>query len=323
SSHAKVFYSDNGSTAVEVALKMAIQFWNNQGTPKTKIIAFKNAYHGDTFGAMSVSGRSIFTRVFENFLFEVVFIDLPNPKNIEGIITFLTGIIQDCAAFIFEPLLLGSVGLMMYPSESLDQLIEFCQKMGIITIADEVLTGFGRTGKNFACEYLQHQPDISCFSKGLTGGTMALGVTTCNKKVYNAFYSADKTKTLFHGHSFTANPIACASALASLDLFLKEDCQLNIQRISHSHLGFSQKLTGNNKIKNIRQLGTVVAFDVITSYDDSYINPIRDLMYKFFIDRKIIIRPLGNTIYLMPPYCISDEQLQSAYTVIEDFLASI
>ncbi|MDQ4140135.1 MAG: aminotransferase class III-fold pyridoxal phosphate-dependent enzyme, partial [Bacteroidota bacterium] len=183
----RVFYSDNGSTAVEVALKMAIQFWENQDKPKRRIIAFQDSYHGDTFGAMSVSSRSAFTQPFVQYLFQVDFIDVPVQGKEEQVVEQLTTLVQqgNIAAFIFEPLLLGTAGMVMYAPEVLNQLLEICQQHDVLTIADEVMTGFGRTGKNFACDYLTVQPDIMCFSKGLTGGTMALGVTTCTEAIYN------------------------------------------------------------------------------------------------------------------------------------------
>lgn len=312
----KIFYSDNGSTAVEVAVKMAIQYWHNQGIPKKKILAFHHAYHGDTFGAMSVSARSIFTRVFDPYLFEVDFLELPAAGNMQQLIDHVTAAAKETAAFIFEPLLLGSGGMLMYEPEHLDQLLKACHQHDILLIADEVMTGFGRTGKKFAMEYVQQQADIVCLSKGLTGGTMALGVTACTQDIYDAFLSDDKLKTLFHGHSFTANPIACTAALASMDIFLSPSCSENIARVRASHRRFAQTLQAHPGVKNVRQCGTVVAFEVVAPDEDSYVNSLRDKLYEFFIRRHIILRPLGNTLYIMPPYCITDEQLQEVYDAI-------
>src|ERR1700754_2240742 len=219
----KVFYSDNGSTAVEVAIKMCLQYWHNMGKTRTKMLAFKNAYHGDTFGAMAVSGRSAFTAAFDSLLFEVEFIDLPGKDNIADLKAQISNLKSELACFIFEPLVQGSAGMLMYEAEYLNQLMAHCKQENVLMIDDEVFTGFGRTGKRFACNHVQVQPDIMCFSKGLTGGTMALGLTTCTQQIYDAFLSDDKLKTLFHGHSFTANPVAIAAALASLDLFLKPE----------------------------------------------------------------------------------------------------
>src|SRR5690606_35960032 len=219
----KVFYSDNGSTAVEVALKMCIQYWHNQGKEKTKILAFKDAYHGDTFGAMSVSGRSIWTKPFGEMLFEVIFIDTPTSENLNALKTIIQNHSLETACFIYEPLIQGAAGMLMHKAEDLSALMKFCKELGILMIQDEVFTGFGRTGKLFAANYLSEKPDIMCFSKGLTGGTMPMGITTSSNEIFESFLSDDKYKTLFHGHSFTANPLACTAALASMELLLEED----------------------------------------------------------------------------------------------------
>jgi adenosylmethionine-8-amino-7-oxononanoate aminotransferase len=224
----KVFFSDNGSTCVEVALKMAIQYWHNQNIEKTTIIAFKNAYHGDTFGAMSVGARGVFNQPFESYMFDVSFLDLPTDDNFEQVLTDFQQIIQTqkAAAFIFEPLIQGSAGMLMYKAEYLDKLIETAQQNQVICIADEVMTGFGRTGKTFATDYLNHKPDIFCLSKGITGGFLPLGITTCTQKIYDAFLSEDKLKTFFHGHSYTGNPIVCAAANASLELLQNSEFRI-------------------------------------------------------------------------------------------------
>jgi adenosylmethionine-8-amino-7-oxononanoate aminotransferase len=319
----KVFYSDNGSTAVEVALKMCLQYWYNRGEQRTKILAFKNAYHGDTFGAMAVSGRSAFTNAFEKLLFEVEFIDLPTADNIESIKQQVSRIKSELACFIFEPLVQGSAGMIMYDATYLNDLIKHCKSEDIFTIDDEVFTGFGRTGKNFACDYLQEQPDIMCFSKGLTGGTMALGITTCTQHIYDAFLSDDRLKTLFHGHSFTANPIACAAALASMDLFVEPSTAQNIQRITDSHASFAPQIKDHPRIKRVRQTGTILAMEWETGNDTSYFNSLRDTLYRFFLDRGIILRPLGNVIYILPPYCITNEQLGYIYSAIKQALQTL
>lgn len=316
----KVFYSDNGSTAVEVALKMCLQYWSNRGEERTRVLAFNNSYHGDTFGAMALSSRSAFTRPFEKLLFEVEFIDLPDKGNIEQLKKQISAISSGLSAFIFEPLVQGAGGMQMYEAAFLDELINHCKEEGVLTIADEVMTGFGRTGKLFASSHLIGQADVMCFSKGLTGGTMALGVTTCTLDIYNAFLSDDKLKTLFHGHSFTANPIACAAALASLDLLLEPETIAHIGRISLSHQEFRSRIKGHPKIKNIRQTGTILALEWVTADNTSYFNQLRDNLYDFFLEQGIILRPLGNIIYIMPPYCISNEQLAFIYKKIEEAL---
>ena len=317
----KIFYSDNGSTATEVAVKMAIQYWSNKGLKKNKIIAFEHAYHGDTFGAMSISARSGFTQPFEGLLFDVIHIPLPTKgqkeKAIQNCCKAIEEYKNEIAAFIFEPLVLGAGGMLMYEADVLNNLIRICKENSILVIADEVMTGFGRTGKYFACEYLDSQPDIICLSKGITGGTMPLGVTSCTEEVFNAFLSNDRSKTFFHGHSYTANPVACTAALASFELLIKDECRQNIQRIEEMHLSFIEKNKNNPLLKNLRSKGTILAMDFATDEQTSYFNPLRDKLYQFFLNKGVILRPLGNTVYVMPPYCISNDDLGYIYSVIE------
>jgi adenosylmethionine-8-amino-7-oxononanoate aminotransferase len=323
SNQKKAFYTDDGSTAVEAAIKMCLQYWHNKGEQRTKILAFNNAYHGDTFGAMSVSGRSAFTAAFDSLLFEVEFIDVPNAENIESIKHLVSSIKTEASCFIFEPLVQGSAGMIMYEAEHLNQLMAHCQNEEILLIADEVFTGFGRTGKSFACDHVQVQPDIMCFSKGLTGGTMALGLTTCTQQIYDAFLSNDRMKTLFHGHSYTANPVACAAALASLDLFLEPSTQQNIDRIAIKHAAFAETIKGHSHIRSTRQTGTILAMEWETGSDTSYFNGLRDKLYHYFLAKGIILRPLGNVIYILPPYCISDTELDYIYKSIGQALDEI
>jgi adenosylmethionine-8-amino-7-oxononanoate aminotransferase len=319
----KVFYSDNGSTAIEVAIKMCLQYWHNRGQQRTKMLAFNNAYHGDTFGAMAVSGRSAFTAAFDSLLFEVEFIDTPNEQNIEALKSQISNIKSELACFIFEPLVQGSGGMLMYEAEYLNQLMAHCKQENVLMIDDEVFTGFGRTGKSFACDHVQVQPDIMCFSKGLTGGTMALGLTTCTQQIYDAFLSDDRLKTLFHGHSFTANPIAIASALASLDLFQDPKTAANISRIETLHKQFAAKIKHHPKIKTVRQIGTIIAMEWETGDNTSYFSSLRDKLYHYFLAEGIILRPLGNVIYILPPYCITDAELNYVYSKIEQALEEI
>lgn len=319
----KAFYSDNGSTAIEVAIKMCLQYWNNKGHQRTKILAFNNAYHGDTFGAMAVSGRSAFTKAFDSLLFEVEFIDTPNKENIQSLKSQISNLKSNLACFIFEPLVQGSAGMLMYEAKYLNELMAHCKQEGVLMIDDEIFTGFGRTGKSFACDYLDVQPDIMCFSKGLTGGTMALGLTTCTQHIYDAFLSDDRLKTLFHGHSFTANPVACASALASLDLFEQSETAANIQRIVNAHILFADKIKHHPKIKTVRQTGTILAMEWETGDNTSYFSSLRDKLYHYFLTAGIILRPLGNVIYILPPYCITDDELQYVYGKIEQALQEI
>jgi adenosylmethionine-8-amino-7-oxononanoate aminotransferase len=318
----KIFYSDNGSTAVEVALKMAMQYWANKGIEKKKIIAFNNAYHGDTFGAMSVSGRSVFTNPFIPYLFEVEFIDAPVKGKENESLEQLKSLVKkgEVAAFIFEPLVQGASGMLMYGPEMLDKMVTYCKANNVITIADEVMTGFYRTGKFFATDYLKEKPDIFCLSKGITGGTMALGATSCTMQIFDAFLSDDKTKTLYHGHSYTANPVACSAAVASMDLYEKDECYANVQRIVKKHASFLERMKCHKGIMDIRQTGTIIAMELRTKDDTSYLNSFRDMIYNFFIGKHIILRPLGNIIYILPPFCISDKDLDYVYSSITEFL---
>jgi adenosylmethionine-8-amino-7-oxononanoate aminotransferase len=313
----KVFYSDNGSTAVEVALKMCFQYWNNKGDAKRKkVLAFKDAYHGDTFGAMSVSGRSIFTNPFNELLFDVEFIDLPNKENITQLVAQIEQLKGEIACFIFEPLILGAGGMQMYEASYLDKLIEACQENEILCIADEVMTGFGRTGTYFACEQLKTNPDLFCLSKGLTGGTMPLGLTTCNNKIFEAFLSDDKLKTLYHGHSFTANPVACAASLASLAILLETETLASIKRVEAQHALFKAKIENHPKVKTIRQTGTIIAIEWKTDEATSYLSSLRDNLYLYFLNKGIVLRPLGNIVYILPPYIITNEELAYIYSTI-------
>lgn len=320
-----LFYSDNGSTAVEVALKMAIQYWDNAGEQRNSMIAFENAYHGDTFGAMSVSGRGAFVKPFDSMLFDVEFIQSPMAGTEEVSLAQLREVIRkkgdNIAAFIYEPLVQGAAGMVAHTPKGLESLINECRNNGIICIADEVMTGFGRTGKFFASDRIDVDPDIVCMSKGITGGTMALGATSCSADIYDAFLSDDKSKTLFHGHSYTGNPVACAAANASMDLFDEENTWKNIARIVQRHASFAEKLEKVENVKNIRQVGTIVAFELDTGEETSYFNQDRDRIYKFFMDRKILLRPLGNVIYILPPFCITDEELNLVYDAVFAFLA--
>jgi adenosylmethionine---8-amino-7-oxononanoate aminotransferase len=319
----KIFYSDNGSTAVEVAVKMALQYWwNEKKEKKRKLLAFRNAYHGDTFGAMSVSGRSIFTQAFDDKLFEVIFIDTPTEENLPSLQSIVTKEKDQLAAFIYEPLVQGAGGMLMYEPELLNEMLITCGDNDVLCIADEVMTGFGRTGKRFASHYLDKQPDIVCLSKGLTGGTMALGVTAASEKVASAFDSADKLKTFFHGHSFTANPIACSAALASLELLQKESCLVNIETIAAAHRNFIETLSGHEKVENARATGTILAFEVKSGRKE-YLNEVSAKITSFMLTRDVYLRPLGNTVYLMPPYCITLEEMETVYSAIIECLGSL
>jgi adenosylmethionine-8-amino-7-oxononanoate aminotransferase len=319
----KIFYSDNGSTAVEVALKMTLQYWHNQKINKTLFIAFENAYHGDTFGGMSVGARNVFNNAFENSLFNVAHIPLPTKDNIEEIksIIQLWSEQHEIAGFIFEPLVQGAAGMLMYDADCLDELILLCRENKIITIADEVMTGFGRTGKFFANDHLKNKADIICLSKGLTGGYMPMGVTGCAQFIYDTFLSEDKTKTFFHGHSYTANPTACSAALASLDLLEKEETWHQIKMIEDAHQQFKLKIETNPKLKDVRVRGTIIAFELNTDEHTHYLNNASQSITDFFLQKGILLRPLGNVFYILPPYVITKQELNYIYSSIEEFLS--
>ncbi|HFK5566815.1 TPA: adenosylmethionine--8-amino-7-oxononanoate transaminase [Elizabethkingia anophelis] len=316
----KVFYTDNGSTAIEVALKMCLQFHYNRGEKKNKIFAFRNGYHGDTFGAMSVSGRGLWTNPFGEQLFEVLFIDVPTKENLEEIKSYIDLHAGEAACFVYEPLVQGAGGMLMHEAEALSELMQFCKSKEILLIQDEIFVGFGRTGKLFAVDHLSQIPDIMCFSKGLTGGTLPLGITTCTEEIYNAFYSDDKTKALFHGHSFTASPLACAAALASLDLLLLKDTQRNIERIVNQHKEFGEALKKHPKVKEVRQIGTIFAMEWKINEETSYFSDMHEILYPYFLQHGILMRPLGNIIYLVPPYCTTKEDLEEIYQAILEAL---
>ncbi len=322
----RAFFSDNGSTSVEVALKMALQYWSNTAKNKDhqrkKIIAMDGAYHGDTFGAMSVGARNLFSEPFNDHMFEVSFIPFPDETHFEEVLRQFQQLVaqNDVAAFIFEPLIQGTAGMRTYRAAHLDLLIETAHQASVICIADEVMTGFGRTGSLFACDQLEHAPDIFCLSKGLTGGNMALGLTTANAKIVAAFNSPDALKTLYHGHSYTGNPLACAVALESLKITLEEECIDNRARIEQKHSTFLNHIQLHSKIKDIRLQGTILAMELDTGEASTYFNSIREKIYPYFISKGILLRPLGNVIYILPPYVIKDQDLDDIYQAIEDFL---
>lgn len=316
----KLFFSDNGSTSVEVALKMALQYWYN-GHPKTKrtkILCFKGSYHGDTFGAMSVSDKSAFNKPFWSYLFDVTAITPPLVGQEEQSFAELKRALAEdtVACFIFEPLILGVGGMVIYPAKGLDALLRLCQQHNIITIADEVMTGFGRTGTLFACDQLQEKPDIVCLSKGLTGGFLPMGVTATTQQIYDRFLSDDKKQAFLHGHSYTANPLACSSALASLDLLQKPSSLLRRKKIESSHRAFCDKWQNHPKLMRCESLGTILALSYKANSPD-YFASIRDELYEFFLKRGILLRPLGNVLYVLPPYCITQAELALIYDTIE------
>lgn len=318
----KIFFSDNGSTAVEVGLKMAFQYWSNLGREKKKVVALEGAYHGDTFGSMSVGDRGIFTKPFFPYLFETSFINFPDRENEDLAFENFKKLADsnEVGAFIYEPLVQGAAGMRIYSPRILERLIDYAQSKDILCIADEVFTGFGRTGKFFASHHLECKPDIMCISKGITGGALPLGVTSCNEKIISGFQTADPTQTFFHGHSYTANPIACAAANASFELLNSPLCQASIARISDQHQSFVNKIKNHRQVKTVKSLGTILSIELSSTESTSYLNSSRKKIYPFFIGKNILLRPLGNVVYILPPYVITNEQLSVVYSAIEEFL---
>lgn len=319
----KIFFSDNGSTSVDIALKMALQYHFNHGEKRSKIIALEGGFHGDTFGAMSVSGLSVYNGPFEDFFIDVSRISVPTTENFEAVTAQFTKLITEnkVAAFVYEPLVQGASAMNMFDGDLLDALLAIAKKHHVLTIADEVMTGFGKTGKNFASEYLTNQPDIICLSKSLTAGLVPMAITSCTQKVYDAFLSDDIRKGFFHGHTYSANPISCTAALAGIELLQSEEMQQNIERITKSHQEFDVKIKKHPKVKATRQLGIIYALDLAIE-TDRY-GGLRYKLFDFFMENGVCLRPLGNTIYILAPYVITDAQLQKVYQVIEESLAII
>lgn len=317
----KVFFSDNGSTAVEVALKQAYQYWRNLGElQRRSFICFEGAYHGDTIGAMSLGARSIFSHHFEDLLFDVK--TVPFPSTFEGDATveekennslnrieeLLNANPSNYAAMIVEPLVQGAGGMQMCRPIFLEKLQALTRRYGLLSIYDEVMTGFGRTGDWFACIKAKTEPDIICLAKGLTGGFLPMAVTVCTDVICDAFCSENKTKTFFHGHSYTANPLGCAAGLASLTLL--HDSQHTFKEMEQLHRHFAKNYDLPAMTSNIRYCGTIAAMDVTNKAHKA------GSLYAGFIREGVLLRPLGQTVYILPPYCITDDELERVYKVI-------
>ena len=319
----RLFFSDNGSTAVEVGVKMALQYFYNKGeTERNQIICFEEGFHGETFGGMSLSGDLEFNKPYASKLFDVQRIPAPIGDNESIALEKFEEILKSgrVAAFLFEPLILGTAGMLMYSAEVLSKMIKMARSYGALSVADEVMTGFGRTGTLFACDQSAEKPDIIAMSKGLTGGSMPMGLTSCPEFIFEAFISEDKMKTFFHGHSYTGNPLACAVAIESLKMLTEDATRSSMDRIISMHQSFASKHRANKKFKEIRQCGTILALEYQTGEKTSYFNSRRDELYDFFIQRGVLLRPLGNVIYILPPYCISDDELTQVYAAIEESL---
>ena len=319
----KIFFNDNGSTAVEAAIKMALQFHFNTNDKRSVFIAFENGFHGDTFGAMSVSGLSVYNGPFEEFLIDVKRIPTPNGTNTEHILSLLKeyNTQHKIAGFIYEPLVQGAAGMKIHDANGLNDVLSYCKQHQILTIADEVMTGFGKTGHYFASDHIDTKPDIICLSKALTAGLIPMAITSCTQTIYDAFLSNDMAKGFFHCHTYSANPIACATAIAGIELLISSEIQNNIKHISNAHDEFELKIKNHPKVKSTRHLGVIFALDLNTKMERY--GDLRDKLLKFFMDRGVFLRPLGNTIYIQVPYVISDIQLKKVYQVIEEALEII
>jgi adenosylmethionine-8-amino-7-oxononanoate aminotransferase len=318
----RVFYSDDGSTAVEVALKICVQFWSNRGERRRRFLALEDAYHGDTFGAMSVSERSVFTAHFTPMLFDVTRLPFPGtPESEAAMLERASEELRrgDVAGVIVEPLLLGAGGMKMWRAEILAELAGLCRANDVPLIADEVLTGFGRTGRMFAVEHAGIVPDIVCLSKGLSGGFLPFSATVCRDYLYEAFLDEDRGKTLFHGHSFTADPLGCAAALASLDIFDHDPVEGRIAAIADVHRERLAAIAGHPRVADTRMLGTVAAFDLKTD-SGGYLSDASGRLAPRALEAGILLRPLGHVLYLLPPYCISNQDLHDVYDFIADNL---
>ena len=316
----KIFFSDNGSTATEIGIKMALQYHHNLGNKRNVMLAFEEGFHGDTFGAMSVSGLSVYNGAFEEHFIKVVRIPVPTGENNELVLQLLKNIISGypIAGFIYEPLVQGAAGMKMHDAGGLNEILKICKANDIICVADEVMTGFGKTGKNFASEFMEEQPDVICLSKALTAGLLPMAITTCTQNIFDAFYSNEISKGLFHGHTYSANPLACTAAIAGIELLGSEEIKKDIQRVMESHREFRQKIKDHHRVKNLRQLGVIIAFELDVEME-RYGN-LRNLLFKHFMDSGVFLRPLGNTIYILSPYITTTAQLNKIYNSIETAL---
>lgn len=329
----RLFFSDDGSTAVEVAMKMAYQYWKNRGEDRKTFICFEGAYHGDTFGAMSAGDRSVFTEVFKDLLFDVEFVPYPatwmadedradkESTAIEHIEGLLNENPEKYAGIMIEPLVQGAGGMRMCSKEFLQELHWVNRQFNTLLIFDEVMTGFGRTGDWFACRRAQVQPDIICLAKGLTGGFLPLSVTVCSDDIYDAFNSSDPIKTFWHGHSYTANPIGCAAALASMELMHEHETVFTDMESWHKdHL---EELKDHPKLQHLRVTGTIAAMDIVTKGEEGYLNPVASYIKQHCVDKGMLLRPLGNVLYLMPPYCTEPEQIKQMYRGIIELIDEV
>jgi adenosylmethionine---8-amino-7-oxononanoate aminotransferase len=314
-----VFYSDSGATSVEVALKMALGFFRNIGAPRWRIVVMEHGYHGDTIGTMSAGEDGVFTAAYRPLLFDVETIPFPAPDREQETLDAFEHLCegQEVAALLVEPLILGAGGMKMYPAHVLTELKRIAERYGSLLIADEVMTGWGRTGTLFACEQAGITPDILCVSKGITGGALPLAATLCSAEIFDAHLSSDRSRTFFHSSSYTANPIACAAAVANLVVWQNEPVLKRIETLEHMHRERLAPFRSDPRFISVRQSGTIVALDLDVS-TSGYLSEVGPQLRAFFRHRGLLIRPLGNVIYLMPPYCVTPEDLDRAYAAIDE-----
>ena len=318
----RVFFSDSGSTSVEVALKMALGYWLHRGEARHSVVVMDNGYHGDTIGAMSVGARGAFNRAYEPLLFDVTSIPFPSRGAEQDALDALeVACRKGAAAFIVEPLILGAGGMLMYSSQTLADMRRICARYGTLFMADEVMTGWGRTGTLLACEQAKIEPDILCLSKGLTGGAIPLAVTMASEPVFDAHRSEDRARMFFHSSSYTANPIACAAANANLAIWRDEPVMQRIANLGEGQAAQLNALATHPAVQNPRRTGTITAFEV--GEGSGYLSDLAPRMLALFRERNVLLRPLGNTIYVMPPYCISSEQLDCIYDTIREVLDDV
>ncbi len=319
-----VFFSDSGSTSVEVALKMALGYFRNRGERRSRIVALEHGYHGDTIGTMSAGARGVFNAAYEPLLFEVGRIPFPSAGNEQQTLDAFEEIChrESPAALLIEPLICGAGGMQIYSPAVLTELKRMCEMFGVLFIADEVMTGFGRTGTLFACEQAAISPDILCVAKGITGGSIPLALTLCRPEIFDAHYSTDRTRTFFHSSSYTANPIACAAAVANLDVWAKEPVRERISNLAIEQSARLANIENEPRFSNARQIGTIVALDLRVE-DAGYLAGVATNLYNFFMERRILLRPLGNTIYVMPPFCSRQEDLEQVYGTIAEAAAAV
>jgi len=309
-----VFYSDSGSTSVEVALKMALGYWANRGGARHRILVMDHSYHGDTIGAMSVGARGVFNQAYSPLLFDVGTIPFPAEGAEQATLDALEAACRARpAAFIVEPLILGAGGMLVYSPATLAEMRAICARYDVLFIADEVMTGWGRTGTLLACEQAGIVPDILCLSKGLTGGAVPLAVTMATRAIFDAHLSEDRARMFFHSSSYTANPIACAAAVANLAIWRDEPVLARIADLGARQQARLDALTG---VTARRRIGTIAALDIPVG-DEGYLAAIGPHLMRHFRERDVLLRPLGNTVYVMPPYCIDDRDLDAIYAAID------